>query len=141
MNVIFVSPKSWFRNEKHLTWDLGDTKSKALANWFESLTPGPLMFFSFYYFFGFRVCPRCVHRFQHLRSANLPQVGKKQGKKSHGFQQKSVTFPYQIIPSAPQDAQWHRWDDVLRPDGRLANFWKDLRTLRPKLNDIGIYWA
>lgn len=29
--------------------------------------------------------------------------------------------------AVPDDAQWHRWDDVLRPDGRLANFWKDLR--------------
>eukprot|EP00435_Cladocopium_sp_Y103_P045195 s780_g12.t3 len=29
--------------------------------------------------------------------------------------------------AVPDDSQWHRWDDVLRPDGRLAAFWKDLR--------------
>lgn len=29
--------------------------------------------------------------------------------------------------AVPDDAQWHHWDDVLRPDGRLANFWKDFR--------------
>ena len=80
MNVIFVSPKSWFRNEKHLTWDLGDTKSKALAKLAREFdTRAPQVFFVLL-LFGFRVCPRWVHRFQHLRSANLPQVGKNQGK-------------------------------------------------------------
>ncbi|CAK9098443.1 Chaperone protein DnaJ [Durusdinium trenchii] len=31
--------------------------------------------------------------------------------------------------TVPPDGQWHKWEEVLRPDGRLAIFWKDLRKL------------
>jgi len=29
--------------------------------------------------------------------------------------------------AVPDDDQWHGWEDILRPDGSLALFWKDLR--------------
>jgi hypothetical protein len=133
MNVIFVSPKSWFRNEKHLTWDLGDTKSKALAKLVRKFDTRAPHFFFVLLFFGVSGMPQVGSSIPAFKICQSSPSWKKSGEKSHGFQQKSVTFPYQMYPSAPQDAQWHRWDDVLRPDGRLANFWKDLRTLRPKM--------
>eukprot|EP00930_Biecheleria_cincta_P057525 TRINITY_DN4344_c1_g1_i2.p1 TRINITY_DN4344_c1_g1~~TRINITY_DN4344_c1_g1_i2.p1 ORF type:complete len:2150 (+),score=554.56 TRINITY_DN4344_c1_g1_i2:469-6450(+) len=29
--------------------------------------------------------------------------------------------------ATPDDGQWHSWEDLLRPDGSLAVFWKDVR--------------
>jgi len=92
MNVIFVSPKSWFRNEKHLTWDLGDTKSKALANWFESLTPGPLMFFSFYYFFGVSGMPQVRSSIPAFKICQSSPSWKKSGEKIAWFPAKICNF-------------------------------------------------
>ena len=33
------------------------------------------------------------------------------------------------VCSCFKDGQWHGWEDVLRPDGKLAIFWKELRKL------------
>ena len=41
--------------------------------------------------------------------------------------------------AVPDDAQWHRWQDVLKPDGRLAIFWQDVRKfLQEKGRTVGM---
>ena len=87
MNVIFVSPKSWFRNEKHLTWDLGDTKSKALAKLvrkFDTRAP--------YYFFGVSGMPQVGSSIPAFKICQSSPSWKKSGEKIAWFPAKICNF-------------------------------------------------